>query len=258
LRPLTVAVVRLIVQHDDALQAHQVGHDPLHHLPFGFQRVQLRTAALEQGTRALGEVDPLAQLEGVIVGQHDLRPVDVREHVAGDQLAALVVAVGVIGRHHAQPVANRAGRDDEEAAREGLAVRVADGVDRLPGNQHRHDRRLAGAGRQFQRETQQFRVGLLVRPLDVLPEFVTPLAHLGRNFDKPDDRLDSLNLTEERTDAMERMVPPVPEQARRLGRDLPVVRVRELSPSLNVSTDFVDDRGGIVLLLGGRYAVPAA
>ena len=46
-RLLAVAVVRLVVEHEDVLQAHQVGHDPLEHLAFGFQRVQLLAVALE-------------------------------------------------------------------------------------------------------------------------------------------------------------------------------------------------------------------
>ena len=44
----SIAVMRLIIEHEDVLQAHQVGHDPLDHLPFGFQCVQLLAAALEE------------------------------------------------------------------------------------------------------------------------------------------------------------------------------------------------------------------
>ena len=40
LRLLAVAVVRLVVEDEDVLHAHQVGHDALEHLAFGFQRVQ--------------------------------------------------------------------------------------------------------------------------------------------------------------------------------------------------------------------------
>ena len=35
-----VAVVRLVVEDEDVLHTHQVGHDPLEHLAFGFERVQ--------------------------------------------------------------------------------------------------------------------------------------------------------------------------------------------------------------------------
>ena len=80
LRPLVglfaVAVMRLVVEHQDVLHAHQVGHHPLEHLPFGFQRVQFLAAALEQGTAAFGKLDALAQLEGVVVGDDDLGAVE--------------------------------------------------------------------------------------------------------------------------------------------------------------------------------------
>jgi hypothetical protein len=53
-------VVRLVVEHEDVLQAHQVGHDPLDHLAFGFQRVQFFAAALEQGRPPFGKLDARA------------------------------------------------------------------------------------------------------------------------------------------------------------------------------------------------------
>ena len=43
-----------------------------------------------------------------------------------------------------------------------LAAGAADGVDRLPGDQHGHDGGLAGAGGELQREAHQFGVGVLV------------------------------------------------------------------------------------------------
>ena len=39
-RLLAVAVVRLVVEDQDVLHAHQVGHDALEHLAFGLQRVR--------------------------------------------------------------------------------------------------------------------------------------------------------------------------------------------------------------------------
>ena len=49
-RLLAVAVVRLVVEHEDVLHAHQVGHDTLDHLAFGFERVQfIAGAPCEQG-----------------------------------------------------------------------------------------------------------------------------------------------------------------------------------------------------------------
>ena len=74
-RLLAVAVVRLVVEHQDVLHAHQLGHDALEHLAFGLQRVAARRpAALEQRAAALRQLHPLAQLEGVVVGDDDLAP----------------------------------------------------------------------------------------------------------------------------------------------------------------------------------------
>src|SRR5690242_20241437 len=73
--------------------------------------------------RARGEPHPLAQLKGMVVGDHDLGAVDIGEHVRGHQLAVFVVAIGIVGLEHAQPIADSdAGRDDQEAAGEALAL----------------------------------------------------------------------------------------------------------------------------------------
>ncbi len=177
-RLLPIAVVRLVVDDEDVLHAHQVGHHALDHLAFGFQRVQfLAGAALQELAAALGQFDALAQLEGVVVGDDDLGPVHVVEHVARDELAAGVVAVGVVRLEDAQPVLDRqAGCADEKAAREMLARRTAHGIDRLPRDEHGHHGGLAGAGGQLQREPHQFRIGVLVRRGEMVEQ---PLAVLS-------------------------------------------------------------------------------
>ena len=48
LRLLAVAVMRLVVEDEDVLHAHQVGHHPLEHLAFGFEGVQFLAAPLKQ------------------------------------------------------------------------------------------------------------------------------------------------------------------------------------------------------------------
>ena len=248
-RLLAVAVVRLVVEDEDVLHAHQVGHDALEHLAFGLERVELLAAALEQRAAALRELDPLAELEGVVVGDDDLRALDVVEHVGRDQLAACVVAVGVVRLEDAQAVLDREpGRDDEEAAREALALRAADGVDRLPGDEHRHDGRLAGAGGELQREAQQLRVGVVVRVREVLEEPLAALAGVRRDLGQPDGRLDRLDLAEERADALNwwcrqcwrsRAVSGVTCQWFGFGR---------LRHCVDERAELVDDRGRVVLL----------
>ncbi len=114
---LAVAVVGFVVEHEDVFHAHQVGHDALDHLAFGFQCIEVVAAALKQCPPAGRELDSLAKLESVVVGDDDLGPLDVVEHVAGNQLAAGVVAVGVVRLENAQAVLDRqAWGDDQEAA----------------------------------------------------------------------------------------------------------------------------------------------
>jgi hypothetical protein len=87
-------VVRLVVEDEDVLHRHQFRHDALEHLPVGLERVELGGAALEELPAAAGQVDPLAQVESVVVRDDDLRLAQLREYVRGDQLAALAIAVG--------------------------------------------------------------------------------------------------------------------------------------------------------------------
>ncbi len=146
-------MVGFVVDRHYVLHAHEVGHHPLQHLAFGLKGVQFLAPALEQRTSAFGEIQPLAQLEGVVVGDDDLGPVQVGQHVVRDQLATVVVAVRVVRLEHAQPVADGdAGRNDQEAAREPPALRPTHCVDSLPRDEHRHHRGLSRAGRQLQGE----------------------------------------------------------------------------------------------------------
>ena len=47
---------------------------------------------------------------------------------------------------------------------------------------------------------------------------------------------------------------PVLQQARGLGRDLPLLRVGQRAPGVHVAAELVDDRGRVVLLLGRAEA----
>ena len=251
-----VAVVRLVVQHDDAAvlarEAQQVVGDPLQHLAVVLNRVRGRIAALEQRTTRLADLQRLARLEGVVVGDDDLGAVDVRQHVRRDQFPAFVIAVRVVGLQDAQAVSDGdAGRHHEEASAEQAAAGCADGIDRLPGDQHRHHGRFAAARGHFQGDAEQFGVGLLVGAFQVLAELVVP-AVLASDLGQPDGGLDRFHLAEKRAYALELVVAPVGEQALGGGRDTPVGRVRDCPPSRDVAADFVDDGGRVVFLLFGR------
>ena len=131
-------------------------------------------------------------------------------------------------------------------------------VDRLPGDQHRHNGGLPGAARELQRDAQQLGVRLPIGATDVRPDPGAGRRALRGDLREPDSRLDRLDLAEERLEVIELMMAPMLEQPRRLRRHLPLVGVRQIAPTRDVTANFVDDRGRIVFLVVGRHPVDAA
>ena len=252
----TVAVVGLVVDRQDLLQAHEVGHDPLQHLAGGLLGVEgLAPAALEELAVALGDIQALAAAKGVVVGDDDLGALDRVQQVGGDQFAAGVVAVGVVGLEDAQPVLDGdAGGDDEEAPGEAFAIAVAVGVDDLPGDEHGHDGGLAGAGGELEGQALQIGVGVAVGGLEMVEKALPGLAELGGDLGEPDEGLDRLDLTEKGAVGAEGVVAPVLEQAGGFRVDPPQVG-RELPPLVDLLAEGVDDGGVVVLLGAGAEAV---
>src|SRR5260221_390384 len=83
-------------------------------------------ASLKELASTLGQFDALAQFERVKVGDHDLGPVHIVEHVVGNDLDTSVVAVGVIWLQNAQSIFDRqAGCADQKAAGEMLTRRTS-------------------------------------------------------------------------------------------------------------------------------------
>ena len=246
-------MVGLIVDGQDVLHAHQVGHHALEHLAFGFGCNDfVAGTALEQLPPALGNIDALAQLEGVIVGDDDLGAAHVIEHIGRHQFPFLVVAVGVVRLQHAQPVLDgQAWCADQEAARELFAARATHRVDGLPGNQHGHYGGLARSCGQFEGQPHQLRVGVLVGGCEVVEQAFAVLC-AGCNLGQPDGRFSRFDLAEKGPNTAETVVPPVLEQPCRLRRNLPLVRIREGAPRVHVVAYLVDDRGRVVLLRFGR------
>ena len=103
---VAVAVVGLVVDDQDVLEAHEVGHDALEHLAFGLGRLKVGAPAFEEGAAALGNLEALAQLEGVVVGDDDLGAGDFGQQIGRDQFAVLVVVVRVAGQDDPEPVAD--------------------------------------------------------------------------------------------------------------------------------------------------------
>ena len=76
-------------------------------------------------------------------------------------------------------------------------MRTADGVDGLPGDDHRHDGGLSDAGGEFEGEPEQFGIGVVIGVGQVIEEGLAGLAGLGGDFGEPDCGLDRLDLAEE-------------------------------------------------------------
>jgi len=154
---------------------------------------------------------------------------------------------------NAQAVPDReAWRDHEKTAGKPLAAWPADGIDRLPGDQHGHDGGLPGAGGEFQGKSQEFRIGVMVGIGQVVEKLPAGLAERRRRFCQPDEGLHRLDLTEERLHVAELVMPPVLKKPGRLGRYAPIVRVGDASPIVHMATEFVDLGGCFILLSGGR------
>jgi len=86
----------------------------------------------------------------------------------------------------------------------------------------------------------------------MIEESAAFFAELRSDFGQPDGRLDGFHLAEERPDATEFVVAPMLEQAGRLGRHVPLARVRQVPPEVDAAAQLVDDRRRVVLLAFAR------
>ena len=252
-----VAVVGFVVDDQDVLHPHEVGHDPLEHLPLGLLRLEIRAAAaFEQAARPRRHLHPLPEHEGVVVGDHDLGPLHVFEHVAGNKLAGAVVVVGIVGEEDAEPVLDRqARRDDEKAAGEVLAAGAADGVHRLPGDEHRHHGCFPGPGGELEGEAVKAGVGVVVGAGEIV-EDPLPGGRAGRDFRQPDRRLGRFDLAEERPNAGKLVRPPMLQEPGGLWGDAPLAGFELVAPHRDFLANLVDDRHRLILLLRRRQPLP--
>ena len=229
-------MVSFVVEHQDALHAHELGHHSLQHLTLGLASIERQAPSLKKQSASLRDLDSFPAPEGVVVGDDNLRAVQSGQQVDRNQLTVAVVAVRVVRLQYPQPVLDgQAGRNDQESAGESTALRTTHRVDGLPRNQHGHHHGLAGTGGQLEREAPQTWIRLLARVVQVLEESPAGTLQLGGDLGKPDDGLDRFDLTEERSDVAESVVPPVLEQALRLGSHPPPVRVRLKAPVVDLA-----------------------
>ena len=240
---VAVAVVRLVVDHEDVLETGRVAEHAADHLPSRLHRLRpaLSRRSHQHGLRSGRQLEQVLPLECVIVRDDDPGGLDQRQHVLRNELAMFVVGFGIVRQKDAEPVLDRdAGRRYEEAVRELRGHAMADGIHGLPGDDHRHDRGLAGAGRELEGDTVEIGVRVAVRERQLLQN---PLAlrRLVGDLRQPDQRLDGLHLAEERTDVREVLgrAPPFQEPGRfrshapALGGKLP--------PGIHLVADGVDE-----------------
>ena len=191
-------------------------------------------------------------LEGVIVGDDDLRAPDLRQHFRRRDLAGLIIVVRLARQQYAKPILDRDARsDDQEGAGEILGV-LPRGVDRLPGDQHGHDGRLAAARRHLHGQAEELGIGLLVGLGDLIQKSLRRRT-LRRDLRQPDDRLDGFDLAEEglRTDEFV-MAPMLQEPLGDCGH-APVGGIAQAPPPIDVAADLVDQRVlGVGLQIEGR------
>ena len=84
-RLFPVAVVRLIIDDEDVLHAHQVGHHALEHLTVGLLNVQfLPSSTSKELAATLRDVDALTKFESMVVGDDDLGALHIIKHIAGN------------------------------------------------------------------------------------------------------------------------------------------------------------------------------
>ena len=102
----------------------------------------------------------------------------------------------------------------------------------------------------FSAEAHQLGIGVAIRVGEVVQEGLARFAGvLWGNLRQPDQRLNGLDLAEERANAAELVVTPMLQEPRGLRRDAPFRGIRPVAPTIDVDADLIDDRRRIVLLL---------
>ena len=236
--------MRLVVDDDDVLLAGEIAAHPPDDLIGRFNE----GARLAAGQDRLGQprrVAAFVREEGVIVGDQDARLAEPLEQVRRQHVALAIVVVRVARQEDAQTIPNGdARRHDQERVREARILAILELVQRLPGNQHRHDDCLAGAGRHLEREAPQAGIRRVVRgPEIVLDPGVAVLPrHLGDVY----RGLDRFDLAEEQQ-LVAILAGPVGQQPRRRPRHADVAA---LAPGADPLMDAIDDRIGLDPVLG--------
>ena len=108
--------MRFIIDDDHIFQRHEVPHYALDHLALCFYGLKFFAMSFKDGTGALGGIESLAQLKGVVIRNHDLGLEEVACHLLRDQAQPPIIVIGLTRQQHPEPVADRdTRRDDQES-----------------------------------------------------------------------------------------------------------------------------------------------
>jgi hypothetical protein len=149
-----ITMMRFIIENDDVLQTRQVAHDALDHLAVVFARFQrFARSPFDQGPASRRDLQSFAQHERMKIRDDDFRPLDIIQHIGRDEFAVFVIVLGIVREQNTQAIFNGEARSaDQESTGKKLQIRVTNGVDRLPGDDHRHDGRFSGPGSELERK----------------------------------------------------------------------------------------------------------
>jgi hypothetical protein len=204
-----IAVMRLVVQHDDLLPAGQfTAYTPDHLIGRFHERV-----GLALGQYGLGEFRCLSAFaldEAVVIGDDDGGLAEPLQQIGRQQIAFAVVVRRIGRQQHTQAIANRdPGRDDEEGIAEAAVLPVLELVERLPRDQHGHDNGLPGSGCHLEGHARKAGVeaGVLVAQLVFDPGVAVVAGDLG----EIDRRFERFDLAEEQFPLAIRVAPVAQE-----------------------------------------------
>ena len=237
-----VAVVRLVVEDHDVLRIAEDPADSPDHLRRRLPEAFIVAVRAGQNSlRERGGLNLLPPDEGVVVGHENRGRLEPIELVGGHEVHRPVIVAGIVRVEDPESVADRdPGGDDEEPVAEPAVLRVGGLVERLPGDEHRHQDGLAGARGHLEREPRQPAVVDGVLGADDIERL--RVARLLGGLGQVDKGLGCLELAEEKA-AITVFGAPMVDQVAAGRRDMRVVLD---PPPLDRLADLVDDLIGLL------------
>ena len=148
-----------VVEDEDVLLSAKFSADTAHHLRWRLAE-SAGLIAMKDLLVKLAGLGCLPQKKGVKVCDENLCPRQFFPKVRRSDIPDAVVVVGIVGQKDSQAVPDRdTGRHHQKRVREARILRLRELIESLPGNQHGHDNGFPRAGRHFECNAGQSRVG---------------------------------------------------------------------------------------------------